>query len=138
MATLRAGVRFGLMLGLALAACGEDNVPNDDAGMPADCAALRDPLAQPGDPIDGDTFESLAQPFFATYCLRCHSSALVTFEARNGAPIGFDWDDESIVREQLPAIRSAVGVTNFMPFNAPFPSCAERERLVRWIDAAAP
>ena len=35
-------------------------------------------------------------------------------------------------------IRYAVGVINFMPINPPDPTCEERARIVRWIDADAP
>lgn len=126
------------LAGCGLAGCGDDASPAEDAGDPEICDELRDPLAQPGDPIDGDTYQTFAQPFLASYCIRCHDSALTTFEMRGGAPAGYDWDQEDIVRTHLTEIRSAVGVTNFMPFNAPFPSCEERARLVRWIDAAAP
>ncbi len=42
------------------------------------------------------------------------------------------------MRQHLDVIRSAVGVGNFMPPTAPTPTCAERQRIVRWIDAAAP
>lgn len=118
--------------------CGDDVAPNNDGGDPEICDELRDPLAQPGDPIDGDTYETFVQPFLASYCIRCHDSTLTSLETRGGAPAGYDWDHVDVVRMHLAEIRNAVGVTNFMPFNAPFPSCEERARLVRWIDAAAP
>jgi uncharacterized membrane protein len=114
-----------------------DADPGSDAGQDAACPELRGPLAMPGDAIDGDDYATLAQPFFETYCVRCHES-VKTGAARNRAPLGLDWDQEASVRSHLPEIRDAVGVTNFMPFSAPFPSCEERARLVRWIDADAP
>jgi uncharacterized membrane protein len=121
-----------------LVACGD---PGD--GAPADaryingCPQLTAPQAQPGDPIDGDTWTTYAQGFFAMWCTRCHSTTLVG-GARNGAPVGYNWDDPASVRTHLSEIRNAVGVANFMPFNPPDPTCAERQRIVRWIDAAAP
>jgi uncharacterized membrane protein len=121
---------------------------SDDASSPVDagrdgpplingCPSLSTPQANPGDPIDGDTFASFAAPLLTTYCTRCHSTTL-TGAARNGAPIGFDWNDEASVRLHLAEMRNAIGVVNFMPPSAPLPSCDERQRLVRWIDADAP
>jgi hypothetical protein len=101
------------------------------------CPPLTAPLTTPDGGAGGDTWASFAQGFFAAYCTRCHSSTLVG-DARNGAPVGYDWDDPTAVRAHLDAIRSAVGVGNFMPPSDPRPSCDERRRIVRWIDAAAP
>jgi uncharacterized membrane protein len=95
------------------------------------------PVAKPGDPIGGDTWANYARGFFSAYCNRCHSSQL-TGLGRNGAPHGFDWDSEAVVRAQLDFIRGDVGESNYMPPDDPKPSCAERRRLVRWIDAGAP
>lgn len=123
-------MRSGLVaLALALAACG-----GDDDG---ECQPFEGEQAEPGDPIDGDTFETFASGFLATYCTRCHGSAR-SGAARNGAPTGYDWDVEASVRAHLDEIRAAVGVSFYMPLNDPKPTCAERQRLVRWIDAAAP
>jgi hypothetical protein len=125
---------------LLLAACGGGG-SNDDAPdaevLVNGCPVLDEPQAQPGDPIDGDTYETFAMGFFEEWCTRCHSSALAG-DDRNGAPVGYDWDVEATVRDHLEEIRSAVGVTNFMPFEPPDPTCDERRRLVRWIDADAP
>ena len=101
------------------------------------CPPLTAPLTTPDGGAGGDTWASFAQGFFASYCTRCHSSTL-TGVARNGAPDGYDGDDEATVRLHLDVIRSAVGVGNFLPPTAPTPTCAERQRIVRWIDAAAP
>jgi cytochrome c5 len=101
------------------------------------CPPLTSPLTTPDGGAGGDTWASFAQGFFASYCTRCHSSTL-TGAARNGAPDGYDWDLESAVRSHLDVIRSAVGVGNFMPPSAPTPTCTERQRIVRWIDAGAP
>jgi uncharacterized membrane protein len=129
-------------IALSLPACSDDaSTPTDAAldGPPLvnGCPVLSAPQANPGDPIDGDTFASFAGPLFRTYCTRCHSMTLSGAE-RNGAPNGFNWDDEASVRLHLAEIRNAIGVLNFMPPSAPNPTCAERQRLVRWIDASAP
>ncbi len=112
---------FGLLVCTALAAgCGDD------------------------DP-SGDTWESFAQPFFATNCTSCHSTANVG-TARNGAPEDFNWDDEASVRMQLVLIRRAAGPTTattspYMPpsdSTGPRPSESDRQRLADWIDDGAP
>jgi cytochrome c5 len=101
------------------------------------CPPWTAPLTTPDGGAGGDTWTSFAQPFFASYCTRCHSSTL-TGAARNGAPDGYNWDDEAAVRAHLDMIRTAVGVGNFMPPSDPRPPCDDRRRIVRWIDAAAP
>ncbi len=121
---------------LLLSACGDD-AGQADGGLINGCPSLTAPQATPGEPIDGDTFATFAGPLLQQYCTRCHSSTL-TGAARNGAPVGFNWNDEASVRTHLIEMRNAIGVANFMPPSAPRPSCAERQRLVRWIDAAAP
>jgi hypothetical protein len=109
--------------------------PRDMSLVINGCPSWSDPLAKAGDNIGGDTYSSYAKGFFAMWCTRCHSTTAVD---RQGAPASYNWDDEASVRAHLAMIRNAVGVQNFMPFNPPNPSCDERKRLVRWIDAAAP
>lgn len=144
-------IRWALALAVVLGASCEppleplrprDAGPRDasrsDAGVRFGCPVLRDPVALPGDDIEGDAWESFAQGFFESYCTRCHSVTRVTREERSSAPEGLDWDDEGTVRANLDRIRNAVGVQNFMPPSDPSPSCDERLRLIRWIDAGAP
>jgi len=129
-----------LALALAVPACGDDPAAPRDAepdGIIRGCPSLRDPVAAPGDPADGDTWATYAQGFFATWCTRCHSSTLPD-GMRTGAPVGLDWNVEASVRANLPRIRNAVGVLNFMPLTPPDPSCDDRHRIVRWIDVGAP
>jgi uncharacterized membrane protein len=101
------------------------------------CVPLVGPQATPDGGAGGDTWGSYASGFFTMYCTRCHATTL-SGAARNGAPDGYNWDDEATVSAHLAEIRDAVGVENFMPFNPPDPTCAERKRIVRWIDADAP
>jgi len=136
--------RFVLATVLGVAACGGDDgtsILPDATGMDVPlrngCPQLLDPLAMPGDPIDGDTFRSFARGFFREYCIRCHSTTR-TGDERNGAPEGRNWDDESSVRAALELIRFWVGEINTMPIGEPRPTCEERARMVRWIDAGAP
>lgn len=135
------------LLGLAAAGCGGGSAdPGPSASNPVTtpavangCPVLADPVARRGDDIGGDTYQTFARPFFATWCLRCHSSTLTTAAARSGAPDGFNWDVEASVRANLDRIRQQVGVYNTMPLlDERQPSCEERRRLIRWIDAGAP
>jgi hypothetical protein len=140
-------IAFSLALVLPLTvACGDDSMGDgglDDGSVVGDggerngCNVLTAPLASPGDPIDGDTYETFASGFFTDYCTRCHGTTVVEPE-REGAPLDRNWDDEASVRMYLPLIRSWVGELNAMPLGDPMPTCDERARLVRWIDAAAP
>jgi len=100
------------------------------------CPPSRTPVAAPEDPIDGDSGDTFARDLFASYCTRCHASTLTTPVERMNAPMGLNWDDPDLVRTYLGNIRYDVGVDDYMPVDAPLPSCAERLRLVRWIDAA--
>ncbi len=130
------------LLAVALLGACDDGAPADagrlDAQLVLGCPSWVDPTAMPGDPIDGDTYATFAAPLFDQYCTRCHASTLVGEDARSFAPEGLNWDDEAAVRANLDRIRVAIGVQNFMPPDAPNPTCEERRRLVRWIDAAAP
>lgn len=119
----------------AHAGCGDDAPMHASDG--GHCPSVTAPQAMPGDPIDGDTYGTFARSFFGSYCVRCHATTR-TGAARNHAPEGLNWDDEATVRANLARIRRAVGELNFMPPSPPTPTCAERQRLVRWIDAAAP
>jgi hypothetical protein len=106
----------------------------DPDALPAPgCAPVTFPLAMTGDPIDGDTFDTFAGGFFASYCTGCHASTLAA-----PAIVGYYWDEPASVRAHLTEIRTSVGYVFDMPMSAPLPTCRERRRLVRWIDAGAP
>lgn len=139
---LQVGLVASLLVApLAAIGCGPTGAPGDggpDAEIRNGCLALREPQAAPGDDIGGDTYETFARPFFEAHCVRCHSVTNLTTAERNSAPEGYDWDDEVSVRAHLADIRHQAGVVNFMPPSDPFPTCEQRLRLVRWIDAGAP
>src|SRR5688572_727788 len=107
--------RVALVVALFLSACSDDgggtpvDARSDGPPLINGCPSLSAPQASPGDPIDGDTFASFAGPLLATYCTRCHSTTLSGAD-RNGAPTGFNWDDEASVRMHLPEMRNAIGV----------------------------
>jgi uncharacterized membrane protein len=127
-----ASLGFVSGLALSLVACGGDDGGDDGGG----CERLSDPQAQPGDDID-ESYITFAAGFFRDYCTRCHSVTR-SGDDRQGATDGMNWDVEASIRTNLPAIRQAVGVGNFMPPSAPSPTCEQRLQLVRWIDADAP
>jgi hypothetical protein len=150
---MRAIVFLVLAVGVAGAGCGDDTTSSNAAADMAvatsgdmsggDMTLLNHgcpPLTTPQD-VDGgaagDTWTNYAQGFFTMWCTRCHSTTLAG-AARNGAPDGYNWDDQAAVNAHLAEIRDAVGVSNFMPFTPPDPTCADRQRIVRWIDANAP
>jgi hypothetical protein len=136
---------FILALACVVGGCGDNAMTTSDMAVAGGdmtllangCPPLNAPLTTPDGGAGGDTWANYAQGFFAMYCTRCHASTL-SGDARNGAPVGYDWDVEAAVRARLDFIRTAVGVGNFMPPTDPKPSCDERRRIVRWIDAAAP
>ena len=101
------------------------------------CISYTSPVAAPGDNIGGDTWATYAMGFFATNCTRCHSSTL-SGSARNGAPVGYNWDDQASVKSHGTLIRMEVGTNDEMPLNAPFPTCDERLRISKWLDAGQP
>jgi uncharacterized membrane protein len=135
-------MRLVVLIGF-LAACGGTPSVSDmgaaDMTVPFlnGCTTYPKPVAQPGEAPDGDTYAEFARGFFDAYCIVCHATTK-TGADRGGAPVGYDWDVEATIRAHLPEIRSAVGVTNYMPAAAPLPTCDERRRLVRWIDLGAP
>jgi uncharacterized membrane protein len=83
------------------------------------------------------TYESFAQPFFASYCTRCHSTGNVD-AARRGAPVGYDWDDRESIRAHAVQIDAAAAAgprasSDVMPPGDPRPTAAERARLGQWL-----
>jgi len=118
------------------------SVPPPDLGPPTatlinGCPSLAPCLATPGS-SSALTYTGFAQPFFATYCTRCHATAL-TGGGRHGAPSGYNWDDRTSVYAHLPEIRDVIGVSNYMPFDRPTDlPCDRRRELVTWIDTGAP
>ncbi len=102
------------------------------------CPTYPQAVATAADYPAGDTWDAFAQDFFATYCTRCHSTALADPDSRTYAPAGRNWDDAVAVRTYLADIRLVVGEENSMPPDGVAPSCDERLRLVRWIDLGAP
>jgi uncharacterized membrane protein len=89
------------------------------------------------------TEQNFGRAFLDTYCTRCHSSTL-TGAARNGAPVGFDWDRIESVREHAKQMNEEAGanadgsVNRDMPLNDPRPSDDQRRQLSEWLACGAP
>ena len=113
---------------VALAACGSSSTPKTADAPPS-----------------GDTWTSWAQSFTMTYCsASCH--------APGGSGTGggiYDFSQYSNVYANRATIRcgvSAVALSGCsgtpppkqFPIAAPYPSDADRARMVAWIDAGAP
>jgi hypothetical protein len=122
-----------ILLAVVVAACGASNPVPD----------LPDAAPHPDAP--NDTWTSWAQSFTTEYCTRCHNSALA-----NGNPTGDkDFTMYSVVVTWAATIRCGVAATQQsgcgssptpkqFPAGAPFPSDAERDRMVKWIDDGTP
>lgn len=87
------------------------------------------------------TYDNFAEPFFASYCTRCHSSQL-SGDARMGAPVGADFDTlEGILAHAHHVDQYAAAgpqATNtLMPPSDPRPSVAERLQLGEWLACEA-
>jgi hypothetical protein len=80
-----------------LFACG-----TPEAATPvADCSSVPDV-----------SWDAWGEGFFRTYCTSCHGSGT---RNRNGAPPGYDFDDQSVVLAHAEDIRRAVLTDQTMP-----------------------
>lgn len=140
---------------LLVVACGGGDPPPTDAGSDARAPSedsgpdMRTRTTAAGAtgvtcPPGGTTltYDSFAAPFFTAHCTRCHSSAN-TGAARNGAPIGFDFDTAAgvamrSVRIDAVAAAGADRINIFMPLSGSMPADAERDDLAEWIACGMP
>jgi uncharacterized membrane protein len=89
------------------------------------------------------TYENFGMTFMASYCTSCHSSTL-TGTARNGAPVGYDFDTLDGILAEVEHIdeHAAAGpdATNeeMPPSAGPQPTLEEREMLGAWLACEAP
>ena len=101
--------------------------------------------ATPDAGVAADTWANYAQGFAATYCVSCHTPG------RQGDPSGASFDFRTLpdVMANAAEIRCGVAVTQLsgcsgspapkqFPIAAPYPSDAERDRFVAWIEAGTP
>jgi uncharacterized membrane protein len=128
---MRFCIVFVWLVGCGVAASGADASIDGGPGSGATC------------PADSTlTYDSFAQDFFTAYCVRCHASTNVG-AARNGAPVGYDWDVLASVRAHAAQMdrQAAIGsnrANRFMPPNGTMPSDDERRQLGEWLACGAP
>ena len=90
----------------------------------------------------GGSPRDFGQAFTSSFCTRCHSTAL-TGAARNGAPVGANFDDICSIRARVQLMDAyagsgANGTFSIMPIGAPTPTAAERAQLSEWLSCGAP
>jgi uncharacterized membrane protein len=88
------------------------------------------------------TYDEFVKPFMQDFCVRCHSSTLKD-DARNGAPLGHDFDTEAGVRVVGHHVdeNAAAGpdaVNTIMPPSDPKPSEEKRRMLGEWLACNPP
>lgn len=129
---MRAPPRLLLLACLALGAgsCADDT---DEPVTPDTSACAQSKLR----------YDGFGEEFFGAYCTICHSSTLKGRD-RNGAPVGYNWDQIESVREHSAEIDevAAAGpaeVNDFMPPGQyPAPTVEERLDLGEWLACGAP
>lgn len=88
------------------------------------------------------TYAAFGQPFFKSYCLRCHSAS-VTGAARKGSPADHNFDTVDEIRglsEHIDQYAGGgpAGVNVKMPTDGPKPTEEERRKLSQWLACGAP
>jgi hypothetical protein len=109
---------------------GEVVVPNTDLSTGSSCP-------------DNSTlsYESFGRPFFASYCLRCHSAAVSGDERI--APEGRNFDELAMIRESAAwidqfAAAGPKGEHQSMPPDGDKPTLEQRTQLGEWLACGAP
>jgi hypothetical protein len=139
--------RFALLAAVAAAgAAGCRNEPaGTDAAPPASDAAAATDAGGATDAAPADTWTNWAELFFTTYCNGCHAPG------GSGYRLGeLDFRMYALVMANAAEIRcgtapapgpadcSGFPPAEQFPIAAPYPTAAERARLVAWIDAGLP
>jgi hypothetical protein len=83
------------------------------------------------------SYQSFGQPFFASWCTGCHSSALGT-DLRRGAPADINFDTLASIREKLPLIYAQAGDDHATMPPAGGPPQDLRHQLGDWLACGAP
>ena len=119
-----------------LLSCGPTTRPMGDA------AVILGPHTDAICPTPPVTYADFGEPFFATYCTRCHARSVVGAD-RNGAPADHNYESAADIRlwaheiDQVAA--SGPSATNTaMPFTGLQPSLAERELLGQLLACGVP
>ncbi|MFT5457073.1 MAG: hypothetical protein ACI9K2_003566 [Myxococcota bacterium] len=105
--------------------------PPDEGGVVAPSPA-QDPSC-----TDSPTWESFGQAWLRTWCTPCHSSALPA-EARQGAPLGIDFDTYSATLPLASRLVPVAGGADATMPPAGGPSPEERARLEEWVECGLP
>lgn len=129
---------FSLLLVFACGDDSSDDSPSDGGPVPVDATTPTDAVA-PTDAPEGDTWGNWAMGFFATYCVGCHDGG--TRDYRTIDEVIRDQDGIACGVSPTALDRCGAGSPSPSQFpvgSGPFPSDAERERLVAWIDAGLP
>lgn len=128
-----------LLLLALLFACGDDDGTDTTTDTTADGGPLPTDAFVPVDAPAADTWDSWAMGFFATYCVECHDGG--TRDYRTIDEVIRDQDGIACGVSPTALDRCGAGSPSPSQFpvgSGPFPSDAERERLVAWIDAGLP
>lgn len=111
---------FWLAAGLAGAlACGSDDGEKAGGGGVCDGAPSFDEVTA-----------------FSEVCTSCHDSSL-PYEARNGAPLGYDFDHYETARSEAEEIGEAVAAGYMPPPGYPL-SEAQKAAVLQWVECGAP
>ena len=144
---IRTCARMALLGALAAggaAGCRGEAAGTDATLPPSDAAATTDAMAAT-DAAPPDTWTNWAELFFTTYCNGCHAPG------GSGYRLGeLDFRMYALVMANAAEIRcgtapapgpadcSGFPPAEQFPIAAPYPTSAERARLVAWIDAGLP
>lgn len=123
-----------------LSGCPTPN-PGDTGVIPDDAFASHT-LCPPSSTL---TYETFAQDFFETNCVRCHSVENVGTIERNGAPMDVNFDTVELIRPLARRIdfMAAIGpgrMARLMPPTGeePRPTDDQRRMLAEWLSCGAP
>lgn len=140
-ATRASRLALALSLCLAVPGCDDADPVETDAGPAQTDAGPAETDAGPAETDagpEGDTWANFGEAFMAEYCAPCHDEAPRDYTTVEG------------VRAELASIRCGTSdvmlddcgswppARQFPVGSGPFPSDAERARLVAWLDAGAP
>ena len=99
------------------------------------CSSDGDDQAQSGGVCDtAPSFGEVSA--FSAVCTSCHDSSL-PYEARNGAPLGYDFDRYETARSEAEEIGEAVEAGYMPPPGYPL-SEAQKAAVLRWVECGAP
>lgn len=108
-----------------------ESVPDPISGLTSGTFCEDDPSLR---------YPSFGEPFMRSYCLRCHTSALVG--SARAAPPDKNFDDLISIRNSALLIDQQAGagpmaIHTTMPPDGVMPSIEERQNLSRWLACGA-